>query len=65
MLSSPKYLEQHAQHFPAIFYLLCRASQHHVCVTLCYNAHLFHNTIILAVVVVVAVTLFRESEFHL
>ena len=30
MLSIPKYLEQYAQHFPAIFYLLCCASQHHV-----------------------------------
>ena len=30
MLSIPKYPEQYAQHFPAIFYLLCCASQHHV-----------------------------------
>ena len=29
MLSIPKYPEQYAQHFPAIFYLLCCASQHH------------------------------------
>ena len=33
MLSIPKYPEQYAQHFPAIFYLLCCASQHHVRVT--------------------------------
>ena len=31
MLSIPKYPEQYAQHFPTIFYLLCCASQHHVC----------------------------------
>ena len=30
MLSIPKYPEQYAQHFPAIFYLLCCASEHHV-----------------------------------
>ena len=30
MLSIPKYPEQYAQHFPATFYLLCCASQHHV-----------------------------------
>ena len=30
MLSIPKYPQQYAQHFPAIFYLLCCASQHHV-----------------------------------
>ena len=30
MLSIPKYPEQYAQHFPAIFYLLCCTSQHHV-----------------------------------
>ena len=30
MLSIPKYLEQYAQHFRTIFYLLCCASQHHV-----------------------------------
>ena len=30
MLSIPKYPEQYAQHFPAIFYLLCCAFQHHV-----------------------------------
>ena len=34
MLSIPKYPEQYAQHFPAIFYLLCCASQHHVVVCL-------------------------------
>ena len=32
MLSIPKYPEQYAQHFPAIFYLLCCAFQHHVVV---------------------------------
>ena len=30
LLSIPKYPEQYAKHFPAIFYLLCCASQHHV-----------------------------------
>ena len=30
MLSIAKYPEQYALHFPAIFYLLCCASQHHV-----------------------------------
>ena len=30
MLSIPKYPEQYAQYFLAIFYLLCCASQHHV-----------------------------------
>ena len=30
MLSIPKYPEQYAQHFLAIFYLLCCAFQHHV-----------------------------------
>ena len=30
MLSIPKYPEQYAQHFPAIFCLLCCAFQHHV-----------------------------------
>ena len=34
MLSIPKYLEQYAQHFPTIFYLLCCASQHHVLMSL-------------------------------
>ena len=34
MLSIPKYLEQYAQHFPTIFYLLYCASQHHVMETL-------------------------------
>ena len=30
MLSIPKYPEQYAQHFPAMFCLLCCAFQHHV-----------------------------------
>ena len=34
MLSIPKYSQQYAQHFPAIFYLLCCAFQHHVIVML-------------------------------
>ena len=42
MLSIPKYVEQYAQNFRAIFYFLCCAFQHHVMVSredLC-TAHL-------------------------
>ena len=41
MLSIPKYPEQYAQHFRAIFYLLCCASQHHVLLAMFFCVCIF------------------------
>ena len=43
MLSIPKYLEQYAQHFPANFYLLCCAFQHHVMLQIDYECVYLHS----------------------